>query len=58
MWHPGALNDPRWRRALWIALAVNTAMFIVEMIAGAAAHSRSLQADALGFFGDSANYAV
>ena len=54
----GALNDPRWRRALWVALAVNAAMFIVEMIAGAAAHSRSLQADALDFFGDSANYAI
>ena len=53
-----ALNDPRWRRALWIALAVNGAMFVVEMFAGAAAQSRSLQADALDFFGDSANYAI
>jgi Co/Zn/Cd efflux system component len=33
-------------------------MFVVEMIAGAAAQSRSLQADALDFFGDSANYAI
>lgn len=52
------LNDPRWRRALWIALALNLAMFGVEMIAGAAAGSRSLQADALDFFGDAANYAI
>lgn len=53
-----ALNDPRWRRILWIALAVNAAMFLVEMAAGAAADSRALQADALDFLGDAANYAV
>jgi Co/Zn/Cd efflux system component len=52
------LNDPRWRLALWIALAVNAAMFIIEFAAGAAADSRALQADALDFFGDSANYAI
>lgn len=53
-----ALNDPRWRRALWIALVVNAAMFAVEFVAGSAADSRSLQADALDFLGDAANYAV
>ncbi len=53
-----SLNDPRWRLALWIALAVNAAMFIFEFGAGAAADSRALQADALDFFGDSANYAI
>ena len=53
-----ALNDPRWRRVLWIALVANAAMFAVEMLAGAAADSRSLQADALDFFGDAANYAI
>ena len=52
------LNDPRWRRALWIALGVNAAMFAVEFVAGSAADSRSLQADALDFLGDSANYAI
>ena len=52
------LNDPRWRRALWIALGVNAAMFAVEMAAGAAADSRALQADALDFLGDAANYAI
>ena len=50
--------DPRWRRILWVALAVNALMFIVEMIAGATADSRALQADALDFLGDAANYAV
>lgn len=53
-----ALNDPRWRRVLWIALVVNAAMFAVEIVAGVAADSRALQADALDFLGDSANYAI
>ena len=53
-----AKADPRWRRILWVALAVNALMFIVEMIAGATADSRALQADALDFLGDAANYAV
>jgi len=52
------LNDPRWRRVLWIALCVNAGMFAVEMAAGAAADSRALQADALDFLGDAANYAI
>lgn len=53
-----ALNDPRWRKVLWIALGLNSAMFGIEIIAGALAHSRSLQADALDFLGDAANYAI
>ena len=53
-----AKADPRWRRVLWVALVVNAAMFAVEMIAGAAADSRALQADALDFLGDAANYAL
>lgn len=53
-----AQADPRWRRVLWIALVVNAAMFVVEMVAGASADSRALQADALDFLGDAANYAV
>jgi Co/Zn/Cd efflux system component len=52
------LNDPHWRRALWIALAVNLGMFFVEMVAGVNASSRALMADALDFFGDAANYAI
>ena len=52
------LNDPRWHRALWIALGVNAGMFAVEMAAGAAADSRALQADALDFLGDATNYAI
>ncbi|MEH3120696.1 MAG: cation transporter [Sphingomonas phyllosphaerae] len=54
----GATNDPRWRRALWIALGVNAAMFAVEIAAGLMGGSRALQADALDFLGDAANYAI
>ena len=50
--------DPRWRHALWIALIVNAGMFVAELAAGEIADSRSLQADALDFFGDAANYAI
>ena len=52
------LNNPRWRVILWIALVANAAMFVVEIIAGVAADSRALQADALDFFGDAANYVI
>ena len=51
-------NTPGWRRALWIAFAINAAMFLVELYAGATADSRALLADALDFFGDAANYAI
>lgn len=53
-----ALNDRRWRGILWIALILNAAMFLIEMGAGVHADSRALQADALDFFGDAANYAI
>ncbi|QQV77991.1 cation transporter [Sphingomonas aliaeris] len=52
------LNDPRWRRALWIALVINGGMFAIEIIAGVTGGSKALQADALDFFGDAANYAI
>jgi Co/Zn/Cd efflux system component len=52
------LNSPHWRRALWIALVVNGGFLLTEIIAGAAAGSTALQADALDFFGDAANYAI
>lgn len=54
----GSLDNPAWRRALWIALAVNAGMFLAEIAAGVAAGSASLQADALDFLGDAANYAI
>ena len=54
----GATADPGWRRVLWIALAVNAVLFLAEIVAGAAAGSVSLQADALDFLADTANYAI
>lgn len=49
---------PRFRRALWIALVVNAAMFAVELVAGMQAGSVSLLADSIDFLGDAANYAI
>ena len=43
---------------LWIVLAINLAMFGVEVVAGVAAGSAALQADALDFLGDAANYGI
>jgi len=51
-------HDAGYRRILWIALCLNAAMFLVELAAGLAAGSLSLQADALDFLGDAANYGV
>ncbi|NYZ13135.1 cation transporter [Azospirillum sp. RWY-5-1] len=50
--------DPVYRRVLLVALAVNAGMFLVEIVAGTAAGSVSLQADALDFLGDAANYVI
>jgi len=51
-------QNPVFRKVLWIALLVNLAMFFVEIIASHIGDSMSLQADALDFFGDAANYAI
>jgi len=51
-------QDDAYRRVLWAVLAINAATFAVEVIAGLAAGSAALQADALDFLGDAANYAI
>ena len=51
-------QDRAYRRVLVIILVINAVMFGVEVIAGVAAGSASLQADALDFLGDAANYAI
>jgi len=51
-------QNPIFRKVLWIALLVNLFMFFVEIIASHIGDSMSLQADALDFFGDAANYAI
>jgi Co/Zn/Cd efflux system component len=47
-----------YRRVLWTVLVINAAMFAIEVGAGVAAGSASLQADALDFLGDAANYGI
>ena len=56
--HGAGSGSGRYRTILWIALVANAAMFVVELAAGLAAGSVSLQADALDFFGDAVNYGV
>lgn len=53
-----AANSPAYKRILWIALAVNLAMFVIEIGAGVAAQSVSLLADSLDFLGDAGNYGI
>ncbi len=46
------------RRALWVVIAINAGMFIVEMAAGSLAGSQALKADALDFLGDALTYGI
>ena len=55
---PNPSTSPEYRRSLWLALIINLVMFVVEAASGLAAGSVSLQADALDFFGDAANYGL
>ena len=55
---PDSKQGNAYRRVLWAALALNGAMFLIEIGVGLAAGSASLQADALDFFGDAANFAI
>lgn len=50
--------DPRYRKALWVALVLNAAMFVVELSASWRSGSVSLLADSIDFFGDAGNYAL
>jgi Co/Zn/Cd efflux system component len=47
-----------YKRRLWIVIALNAAMFVVEMTAGRIAGSQALQADALDFFADALTYGM
>lgn len=48
----------RFKKVLWTALAINLAMFVVEVAGGISSGSVSLMADAMDFLGDAANYAI
>jgi len=50
--------SPRYRRILWIVIALNALMFAVEATAGALAGSMALQADAMDFAADAATYGL
>ncbi len=50
--------DPRYRMILWVVIAINGAMFAIEMAAGKLAGSQALQADALDFLGDTLTYGL
>lgn len=58
--HPPSSVPPStsYRCVLWLALAINAAMFLVEAGGGIRAGSTSLLADAVDFFSDAANYAL
>src|ERR1043165_908726 len=61
--HDHRPSDPNrgnaaYRRVLWAVLLINATMFLGEIGAGVASGSAALQADALDFFGDAANYAI
>lgn len=47
-----------YKRRLWCVIAINAAMFLVEMGAGSLAGSQALQADALDFLSDAATYGI
>jgi Co/Zn/Cd efflux system component len=48
----------RYRWVLWVALVLNGSMFLTEIVAGLAAGSAALQADAVDFLSDAANYGI
>jgi len=47
-----------YKQRLWLVIAINASMFLVEMGAGALAGSNALQADALDLLADSATYGI
>ncbi|MFC5301827.1 cation transporter [Azospira restricta] len=53
-----AVASPRFRKALWVALAINALMFLDEIVGGLHPGSMSLLADAVDFAGDAANYGL
>ena len=47
-----------YKQRLWMVIAINAVMFVVEMTAGQLARSQALQADALDFFADAVTYGI
>lgn len=55
---PTAADTHDQRRVLWIALALNATMFVVEVTAGWLVHSTALAADGLDMLADASAYAI
>jgi cation diffusion facilitator family transporter len=53
-----AVQSARYRHILWLALALNAVMFIIEVTAGRRADSSALLADSADFLADAFNYGV
>ncbi len=51
-------TSAEYRRRLWLVIAINGIMFLVELVGGALSGSRALQADALDFLGDTLTYGI
>ena len=47
-----------YKKVLWLIIAINFGMFLVEAIASQVSSSKALSADALDFFGDSVTYLI
>jgi cation diffusion facilitator family transporter len=47
-----------YKRRLWLVIAINASMFLLEIIAGAVSGSQALQADALDFAADATTYGI
>ena len=47
-----------YKRRLWLVIAINGAMFFLELAAGALSGSQALQADALDFAADATTYGI
>jgi Co/Zn/Cd efflux system component len=47
-----------YRRRLWLVIAINAAMFLIETLGGHLAGSQALKADALDFLADSLTYGL
>ena len=51
-------TKPEYIRRLWMVIAINASMFVVEMFGGVLARSQALKADALDFLGDTLTYGM
>lgn len=51
------MNDD-YKRRLWVVIALNAVMFVVEIIAGSIAGSQALWADSLDFLADTLTYGI